>query len=184
MNENQSDVLARRNDEFFRAIFVFGDFPVIERFARKVQILENGCWQWMGARGSNGYGTFWFRGMVTGCHRVSYIMANGEIPFGLELDHLCSNPSCVNPKHLEPVTSIENQLRASCNPAVNKFKTHCKNGHEFTAGNIYSRNPNGNGGRECRACWKDRQNSDKVREYKRLWAQKSRLQKKSQLPPS
>lgn len=32
----------------------------------------------------------------------------GPITDGLELDHLCNVPSCVNPDHLEPVTHAEN----------------------------------------------------------------------------
>jgi hypothetical protein len=35
----------------------------------------------------------------------------GPIPPGLVLDHLCNNPPCVNPAHLEPVTAKENMRR-------------------------------------------------------------------------
>ena len=30
---------------------------------------------------------------------------------GLELDHLCNEPSCIFPDHLEPVTQLENTRR-------------------------------------------------------------------------
>jgi hypothetical protein len=45
-------------------------------------------------------------------HRVVFEMYGGVIPDGYELDHLCFNPSCVNPAHLEPVTKAENMRRA------------------------------------------------------------------------
>jgi hypothetical protein len=38
---------------------------------------------------------------------------NGPVPVGLELDHLCGNKSCAKPKHLEPVTHVENMRRAA-----------------------------------------------------------------------
>lgn len=46
-------------------------------------------------------------------HQVFYELHVGPIPRGLELDHLCQNPSCVNPAHLEPVTHAENVRRGA-----------------------------------------------------------------------
>jgi hypothetical protein len=37
----------------------------------------------------------------------------GSIPENLELDHLCRNPACVRPDHLEPVTHLENLRRGA-----------------------------------------------------------------------
>lgn len=85
-------------------------------------------------------------------HRHSYRLAKGEIPAGLELDHVCKTPLCVNPDHLEPVTREENMRRRYAT------YTHCANGHEYTEANTYRR-PNGH--RDCRTCIRDR-----VRSYK------------------
>lgn len=43
--------------------------------------------------------------------RALYMLLSGPIPDGLELDHLCFTPACVNPWHLEPVTRSENLRR-------------------------------------------------------------------------
>lgn len=40
-------------------------------------------------------------------------MWKGEIPHGLEIDHLCNKPTCCNPDHLEAVTRAENERRYS-----------------------------------------------------------------------
>lgn len=44
-------------------------------------------------------------------HRAVYDEIVGPIPYGLTLDHLCANPPCVNPAHMEPVTPGENRKR-------------------------------------------------------------------------
>lgn len=60
-------------------------------------------------------------------YRFAYEHFVGPIPEGLELDHLCRNPGCVNPEHLEPVTHGENTRRMI--DAVFKTPT-CKRGHD------------------------------------------------------
>lgn len=44
-------------------------------------------------------------------HRYLYERANGPVPVGLELDHLCRQRDCVNPEHLQPVTTAVNSRR-------------------------------------------------------------------------
>jgi hypothetical protein len=44
-------------------------------------------------------------------HRFAYMLLVGAIPPGLTLDHLCGQPACVRPEHLEPVTNAENLRR-------------------------------------------------------------------------
>ena len=84
-------------------------------------------------------------------HRVSYVHFKGLIPEELELDHLCRNPSCVNPEHLEPVTHRENILRSPTNPlAKNAAVTHCPKGHPYEGYNLMIEN----GSRLCRECRK------------------------------
>jgi hypothetical protein len=44
-------------------------------------------------------------------HRVSFETFKGPIPEGLEVDHTCVNSLCINPEHLDAVTSTENIRR-------------------------------------------------------------------------
>lgn len=71
----------------------------------------SGCWVWNRARGPLGYGATFFNGRVRPAHRILYEQHKGPIPGGYELDHLCRNPPCVNPGHLEPVLHAENCRR-------------------------------------------------------------------------
>lgn len=97
-----------------------------------------------------GYGVFNLNGKVVQAHRFNYERFRGPIPPGLVLDHLCRNPACVNPEHLEPVTDREN-LRRGMGPSMVTFRTNrCKRGHDLTPENTYRRPDTGT--RQCRAC--------------------------------
>lgn len=88
--------------------------PVALRFWRNVDKREDDeCWLWKGgrARGDGQYGTLTVSGRVVRAHRHSYEMHNGPIPDGFVVDHLCSVKLCVNPRHLEAVTTEENTRR-------------------------------------------------------------------------
>lgn len=74
---------------------------------------ETGCHIWTGSKGVYGYGCMSVGPRRRqGTHRFAYELKYGPIPEGMTLDHLCRNPSCVNPDHLEPVTNAENVKRA------------------------------------------------------------------------
>lgn len=79
-----------------------------ERFIAKVTVdHQSGCFVWNACKGANGYGQFGLGGKCgprATAHRWAYERYVETIPDGLVLDHLCRNPSCVNPDHLEPVT--------------------------------------------------------------------------------
>ena len=120
-----------------------------ERFERWVEPEPmSGCWLWLGARDSSGYGQLWVNGRVVGAHRFAYETFIGPIAAGLHLDHGCRNHSCVNPGHVEPVTVLENLMRGI--PGQWVARSHCPSGHPFNTANTY-RNP-ASRGRTCRAC--------------------------------
>lgn len=70
---------------------------------------------------SSGYGHLRRDKVCILAHRFSYELRNGKIPEGLELDHLCRVPCCVNPDHLEPVTSAENTRRGMWPEVIQKY---------------------------------------------------------------
>jgi hypothetical protein len=75
------------------------------------EVLENGCWKWLKCLSPEGYGRYLKGKGNQYSHRVYYEKAHGPIPKGMDLDHLCRNPFCVNPDHLEPVSHKENVRR-------------------------------------------------------------------------
>lgn len=91
---------------------------------------NSGCWLWLGAMNSDGYGTVSVNGRSSAAHRAVYEKYAGKIPAGLILDHLCRNPSCVNPGHLEPVTYKENYARAPSVIAKRESQS-CRRGHPW-----------------------------------------------------
>lgn len=113
---------------------------LFERLAEKVAVnAVTGCHEWTGGRKSTGYGVLWANGKQRLAHRVAWELANGPVPAGRHLDHLCRNPSCVNTAHLEPVTPRENILRSPiAPPAINARKLKCAAGHNLSAENLES----------------------------------------------
>lgn len=111
------------------------------RFWVKVQVTDT-CWLWTGCLNSKGYGVVSIGGRRHLTHRVAYEALVGPIPDGFTIDHVkprCESTRCLNPDHLEPVTSLENRQRA------NRLITTCRRGHPL------SKRP-GDRQRRCREC--------------------------------
>lgn len=125
--------------------------PLSDRFWSKVAKTET-CWLWTASLDGSGYGQFFTR--VEGqrksnrAHRLAYELVVGPIPEGLVLDHLCRNPKCVNPEHLEPVTDRENILRGTGLSARRARQVLCAEGRHRL--DDFPRQASGQ--RSCLAC--------------------------------
>ena len=121
------------------------DEGVKARFIEKVRFSpKTSCWLWTGAKNPYGYGCISVQRKTVLAHRLAYEILVEPIPEGLVIDHLCRVPSCVNPAHLEPVTSAENTRRGDTVQSK-----HCRRGHERTKENTYV---SSTGARACRMC--------------------------------
>lgn len=82
--------------------------PATERFLKKIVRHEVGCWGWIGAPESYGYGQVADGKKTIKAHRLSWMYFIGPIPAGLSVLHRCNNRICVNPEHLYLGTHIDN----------------------------------------------------------------------------
>jgi hypothetical protein len=69
------------------------------------------CWIWQGPLngGPGNYGYLYTAGRKQLAHRLSVeIHTQKKIPQGKVISHICNNPQCVNPYHLEIATQKQN----------------------------------------------------------------------------
>lgn len=88
------------------------DAKTERRFWKKVNKTES-CWLWTGNVSTNGYGVLQLlypsgKRRHIRAHRYSWEMANGAIPDGRDIDHICHVILCVNPDHLRATTRKQN----------------------------------------------------------------------------
>ena len=131
-------------------------FRTCSRFWNKVEVTKS-CWNWQASK-HLGYGRFRFNGNVVYAHRFCYKLFKGNIPNDLVLDHLCRNPSCINPDHLEVVTQKENCIRGETGHYTLKAKKgNFDCGHLYDIENMYFIKSGRSKGRGiCKTCAKIR----------------------------
>jgi hypothetical protein len=110
---------------------MIGDPRLPANFWSKVVEDDEGCWNWIGALNSRGYGQFAVNKVSKSTHRVAYMALVGEIPEGLQIDHLCRNKQCCNPAHLEAVTGMVNIRRSRGLPDLPPMRYTCAKSPEM-----------------------------------------------------
>lgn len=96
--------------------------PLEQRFWKRVEKQDSGCWVWTGSTNTRGYGLVGEggrQGKYLMTHRYSYTIHKGDIPKGMLVMHSCDNPACVNPDHLSLGTPKDNTQ-----DAVSKGRIH------------------------------------------------------------
>ena len=139
--------------------------PALERLMEKLVFQpETHCIEFTGSLYKHGgYGQFHGGADLPGviyAHRAAYILWNGPIPDGMQIDHRCDNPKCCNPQHLWPVTPKQNIMFARTKMRANSpntQKTECPRGHQYDR-------TRPNGYRWCSTCAKEQQKRSRSRE--------------------
>lgn len=124
------------------------------RFGQRTEITDS-CWNWTGHKTPEGYGIYADRAV----HRIAYELHRGKIEEdGMHVDHVCFNPSCVNPDHLRLLTASENTSRTR-----RSIRTHCARGHEYD-------DPLRHVGqkRVCRICLRERTKANRAKQLEAL----------------
>lgn len=118
----------------------------------------DGCWVWTRSLDAAGYGRVTKSSGEGLAHRLSYRVHTGR-DIKHELDHLCRNPSCVNPTHLEDVPGRVNMHRTP-HISAQMQRTHCPSGHPYSGDNlrVYK------GKRVCRQCAADARDRTRARQ--------------------
>lgn len=119
------------------------EFALRQRIMERAYIEDRGyaspCWISDRAAHPKGYTKITVGKRTWLTHRLAYELFVGAIPPDLQLDHLCRQPACCNPAHLEPVTCRENLVRGDTMIARQVRQTVCVRGHALTPANTYRR---------------------------------------------
>lgn len=128
---------------------------LVERLERKsIPEPNSGCWLWLGAvvtgKKSGPYGVTNRTGEQRSilAHRASYEVYIGAIPDKMQIDHTCQNTFCINPEHLEAVTSKEHCRRT----VMRWLGGKCQRGHLMDVKNTWVEKT---GYGHCRRCHAD-----------------------------
>src|SRR6266581_3571890 len=112
---NADDASPTGDQDNYEFIFTISlDIPL------PIEVAVGPCEEFQGARDRAGYGQKWMKGKTRLAHRAAWINANGPIPPGMEIMHLCNNPPCCRLSHLKLGTHADNMLHMSISGRGNR----------------------------------------------------------------
>lgn len=92
------------------------------------------CWEWTGAKNTNGYGVIKVAGRLELAHRVALALALGRpIADDKWALHACDNPPCIRPRHLREGLPAENVADAIARKRHRGFETAPHRMSDFAA---------------------------------------------------
>lgn len=120
----------------------------------RIFVMPEPCWEWQRAKDPIlGYGRVYYQGKYYLVHRLLYSVFVEPIPKEKVSDHLCANPPCCNPTHIDPTSQGNNVRRGIGMCGENSRATHCPAGHPYDEANTYTwKLKSGELGRRCREC--------------------------------
>jgi hypothetical protein len=106
-----------------------------QKFMEKCEpVTESGCWIWTGTLHNSGYGRISLTGRKELAHRHSFRLFRGELAVGMQVNHKCDNPLCVNPDHLYAGTQKQN-----VRDCIDRGRFKGVENSPFVEGNQYAR---------------------------------------------
>lgn len=96
----------------YNMTMVATSLPLEDRFWALVDRSDlNGCWPWLGARNTQGYGNFRVGNQVVKAHRVAFeLLYETQLDDDTQLHHECKVRHCVNPEHMLWLTRAQHML--------------------------------------------------------------------------
>lgn len=103
-----------------------------EDFWKRVKKERNGCWNWVGATNTSGYGNVMYQGRAASAHRLAAFLSGLTTSIAAPENrknsgfilHSCDNRRCCNPAHMRVGTYAENQLEAYARRRRVAYKGH------------------------------------------------------------
>ncbi|HEU4805428.1 MAG TPA: HNH endonuclease signature motif containing protein [Nitrobacter sp.] len=86
---------------------------------------DSGCWEWHETRTAKGYGVIRHKGKTMAAHRSAYATFIGPLSDGMQINHKCDNPPCINPAHLYQGTQRDNVADMIARGRIDRKGVNC-----------------------------------------------------------